>query len=470
MDITTDFLSSFKKSIEKSSRNLIGETNRLINRALDKNICIGVTGFSGSGKSTFITSIVHHLRYSNESQLYGFIPARDNKILDVQLKPLPGCDLFDYQKGIEALANKPPQWPQPTSTLSGCVIEISYKRKEAVSNRVFGDSSVFCIEIRDYPGEWLLDLPLIGQDYWSWCQDQIELSQQALRTELMGDLLRLLQMQNPFTILTDTEINKLFELYTHYLQQCKQQGLTLIQPGRFLLVDQSQEILPFFPLLSLRQYDQKTLENAAENTLYKVMQKHYMHYVNDIIMPFRDEFFNKIDRQVVLIDVLKALSGGKENFDDMMVSLSRIMDSYHYGVNSFINKLTSPDIERIIFLASKPDRVLSSQHESLRSLVSDIIMRVCPQSVRNSIPIETEVACSVRCTDDHDQFLTGISIDGQLGKIEPPLIPEKIPTDEREPLKIPDIYNPRYSYGGGKILTELMGVHYGKIFFKKFSK
>tara|TARA_B100001248_G_scaffold257448_1_gene239965 strand:- start:7646 stop:8596 length:951 start_codon:yes stop_codon:yes gene_type:complete len=45
--------------------------------------------------------------------------------------------------------------------------------------------------------------------------------------------------------------------------------------------------------------------------------------------------------------------------------------------------------------------------------------------------------------------------------------PSKIPTDENESLKIPDIYNPRYSYGGGKILTELMGIHYGKRYFKK---
>ena len=45
--------------------------------------------------------------------------------------------------------------------------------------------------------------------------------------------------------------------------------------------------------------------------------------------------------------------------------------------------------------------------------------------------------------------------------------PNKIPTDESEPLKIPDIFNPRYSYGGGKILTELMGIHYGKKYFKK---
>ena len=45
--------------------------------------------------------------------------------------------------------------------------------------------------------------------------------------------------------------------------------------------------------------------------------------------------------------------------------------------------------------------------------------------------------------------------------------PNKIPTDESETLKVPNIYNPRYSYGGGKILTELMGIHYGKKYFKK---
>ena len=45
--------------------------------------------------------------------------------------------------------------------------------------------------------------------------------------------------------------------------------------------------------------------------------------------------------------------------------------------------------------------------------------------------------------------------------------PNKIPTDESETLKVPNIYNPRYSYGGGKILIELMGIHYGKKYFKK---
>jgi len=46
--------------------------------------------------------------------------------------------------------------------------------------------------------------------------------------------------------------------------------------------------------------------------------------------------------------------------------------------------------------------------------------------------------------------------------------PLKIPTDEEEMLKIPNIHNPRYSYGGGKIISELYGIHFAKKFFKKF--
>ncbi len=44
--------------------------------------------------------------------------------------------------------------------------------------------------------------------------------------------------------------------------------------------------------------------------------------------------------------------------------------------------------------------------------------------------------------------------------------PKKIPTDETETMKIPDVFNPRYSYAGGKILTELLGINNAR-FFKK---
>ncbi len=45
--------------------------------------------------------------------------------------------------------------------------------------------------------------------------------------------------------------------------------------------------------------------------------------------------------------------------------------------------------------------------------------------------------------------------------------PIDIPTPEEEPIKIPNIHNPRFSYSGGKILTELVGINYGRKYFKK---
>lgn len=45
--------------------------------------------------------------------------------------------------------------------------------------------------------------------------------------------------------------------------------------------------------------------------------------------------------------------------------------------------------------------------------------------------------------------------------------PPTIPTDEEAPLIIPDVHNPRYSYGGGKIISELMAINYGRRYFER---
>ena len=45
--------------------------------------------------------------------------------------------------------------------------------------------------------------------------------------------------------------------------------------------------------------------------------------------------------------------------------------------------------------------------------------------------------------------------------------PPTIPTDETVPLSVPDVTNPRFSYGGGKIITELLAVNYGRMFFDR---
>src|SRR3989338_4172058 len=43
--------------------------------------------------------------------------------------------------------------------------------------------------------------------------------------------------------------------------------------------------------------------------------------------------------------------------------------------------------------------------------------------------------------------------------------PLQIPTDETVSLSIPNPFNPRYSYGGAKIISELLAIHYGQKYF-----
>jgi nucleoside-diphosphate-sugar epimerase len=45
--------------------------------------------------------------------------------------------------------------------------------------------------------------------------------------------------------------------------------------------------------------------------------------------------------------------------------------------------------------------------------------------------------------------------------------PPVVPTDESVLLSVPDVLNPRYSYGGGKIAAELIAINYGRTGFNR---
>jgi len=45
--------------------------------------------------------------------------------------------------------------------------------------------------------------------------------------------------------------------------------------------------------------------------------------------------------------------------------------------------------------------------------------------------------------------------------------PPHIPTAEDAPLVVPDVLNPRYSYGAGKLISEVMTINYGRKYFNR---
>lgn len=63
-------------------KRLQHDINALVNRGLDRHLCLAVTGLSRSGKTAFITSLVNQLLHLHSgARLPLFSAAREERIL-----------------------------------------------------------------------------------------------------------------------------------------------------------------------------------------------------------------------------------------------------------------------------------------------------------------------------------------------------------------------------------------------------
>src|SRR6185312_9539111 len=87
-------------------------------------------------------------------------------------------------------------------------------------------------EIIDYPGEWLLDLPMLEQTFEEWSAAMLRLSQAGPRASLSGSWRGVL----PDAPASEEALEAARQSYTDYLRACREQPLSLsfLQPGRFL--------------------------------------------------------------------------------------------------------------------------------------------------------------------------------------------------------------------------------------------
>ena len=60
--------------------------------------------------------------------------------------------------------NNPPQWCQSTRGVSETRLAIRFERQSGLL-RHFKERGTLYLDIFDYPGEWLLDLPLLNLDF-----------------------------------------------------------------------------------------------------------------------------------------------------------------------------------------------------------------------------------------------------------------------------------------------------------------
>ena len=155
------------------------ELMSLVNRGVDRHLRLAVTGLSRSGKTAFITSLVNQLlNVHSGARLPLFSVVREERLLGVKRVPQRdmGIPRFTYDEGLAQLYGTPPDWPTPTRGVSEMRLALRYRTNDSLL-RYFKESATLWLEIVDYPGEWLLDLPMLAQDYLSWSRQMTGLLQ-----------------------------------------------------------------------------------------------------------------------------------------------------------------------------------------------------------------------------------------------------------------------------------------------------
>lgn len=336
----------------------------------DNTVRLGVTGLSGAGKTVFITALVHNLLRPQRLPLLA--AASEGRYEAAILRPQPDPDLprFDYETHIGALQADPPHWPESTRRISQLRISVRYQPKSFL-RRQFGASETLNLDIVDYPGEWLLDLPLLRLSYAEWCTRILDLCRSGPRAMLSADWRAYVESLNPLGPEDEIAARRAAELYTAFLHAARQDQaqLSRLQPGRFLMPGDlaGSPALTFSPLVPPKH------ERWMRGTLWHLMERRFEAYKDVIVRPFFRDHFARLDRQVVLVDVLRALNAGAASVADLRAGLTDLLELFRPGRNSWLWPILGRRVERVLFAATKADHVPVAQHDRLTRLIDDLL-------------------------------------------------------------------------------------------------
>ncbi len=332
-------------------------------------IRLGVTGLSRSGKTVFITSLVHALL--KQARLPMFEAMAQGRITQTYLEPQPDDDLprFAYEDHLAALTSENRHWPESTRRISQLRLTLDYQPSGFFA-RNFGSGKLH-IDIIDYPGEWVLDLPLMNLTYQQWSAKTIADSRKAPRLALAKVWHAHLQTLSADEPAQENDAVAAAKIFTSYLASCRAEEVSLssLPPGRFLMPGD----LEGSPLLTFAPLDISADRQLVSGTLGHLMARRYDSYVAKVVKPFFFGHFARLDRQIVLVDVLTALNAGAGAVNDLRTALTDVMASFRLGANSIVSELFGHRIEKILFAATKADLLHHTSHDRLEAILKVLI-------------------------------------------------------------------------------------------------
>ena len=329
----------------------------------DPVIRLGVTGLSRAGKTVFITSLVANLM--DRGRMPQLVAAANGAIRTAYLQPQPDDTVprFDYESHLARLTAREPSWPEGTSRVSE--LRLSLKVQPTGFLAGLAGLRTLHLDIVDYPGEWLLDLGLLDKSFSTWSRDTILRLQ--TRPEA-ADFLALLGATDASAPLDEVTAQTLATGFTAYLKSARAAGYSDCTPGRFLLPGELEgsPVLTFAPLTDTGQ--------APRGSLWRECDRRFESYKRNVVRPFFRDHFARIDRQIVLVDVLGAIHAGPKAVEDLRHAMADILQAFRPGRNAWLTSLfKGRRVERILFAATKADHLHHLQHPALTAITAALL-------------------------------------------------------------------------------------------------
>lgn len=353
---------------------------------------LGVTGLSRAGKTVFITALVHNLVHGGRLPL--FEPMARGRLAKAELEPQPddAVPRFDVEDHVATLIEKR-LWPSSTRRISELRLTLEFQSSSFFA-RAFGRGRLH-LDIVDYPGEWLLDLPLLTKTYAEWSAETLARARRGAHADLAAEWLAATASIDPSMPEDEPTARRLASLFTDYLRAARadEHALSTLPPGRFLMPGdlEGSPALTFAPLAL-------GAGSASQKSLAAMMERRYEAYKDVVVRPFFRDHFSRLDRQIVLVDALQALNAGPEAVADLREALTGILACFRPGRTSWLGSILTRRIDRIVFAATKADHLHRSSHDRLEKILRRLVDEAMARASLSGAAIDVVALAAVRAT------------------------------------------------------------------------
>jgi uncharacterized protein len=351
---------------------------------------IGVTGLARSGKTVFTTAFLHQLL--TPGRLPALRALSEGRLVKAELVPQPDDEVprFALEENLGLLRDR--IWPPSTKRISEIRIRLTYESRR----RWRGKTSQLILDLVDYPGEWLNDLALLETDFAGWSERMLAAARRSERIPHAAPFLARLAALSPEQPQDEEKAISLAAAFRSYLEALHDNPNRLAPeaPGRFLLPGEWQGS----PMLTFAPLDLRPGQSLARGSFGAMMERRFLAYRDRIVKPFFREHFRRLDRQIVLVDLLCAIDAGASALRELEEALERILAVFRIGRNSLITSLFAPRIDKILFAATKADHLHPENHARLEALLHLLVKRALQRGEDSGAQNESLALAAIRAT------------------------------------------------------------------------